>query len=202
MLLRARSLGFVLGLSMCIAGAMTVLAPVAEAMPVPAATACNQREDIELTIRGCSALIGHPEIELQNLVAAYTLRARAFEQTGELRLSFRDVGEALRLQPNLAPARATQIILAGTLNSRCTPWPNQGKSHEAIEACSIIIEEGSVFYRSAAIGRARVDRGLLLKAAGRLQEAMDDFRAVTRPSSGAIAGDVARADEEIRANQK
>lgn len=201
MLSKSRSLGLAMGLSMCAAVAMAMSVATAEAMPIKAAAACNQKEDHDLTLRGCSALIGHPDTDRQDLAAAYTLRARAYEEVGQLGLAFRDTGDALRANPELHQARAHQILLAATFNMRCNPWAAQEKARQAIEACSIIIANEPGFYRSIAIGRARVDRGLLLKAAGRANEAMEDFKAVADSLSGAAAGDVARAKEEINANR-
>ena len=116
-----------------------------------------------------------------------------------LRLAFRDSPEAGRLAPDLAPA--SHLLIQNELNTRCSPWPSAPTIADAIEACSIILEEVPSSYTPVGVGRARIQRGLLLKQAGRTAEAAADFRLVAALASGATPDDMQRAEEELRGSK-
>lgn len=164
-----------------------------------AASDCNQGEDAQRAIRGCAALIDTAATDKENRAIAHSLRARAYDKLGNTRLAFRDHKAATELSPSLIASRASLVLLADSVRKGCTPWPSAGAAEKSIESCSTIVEEGAGFFSRSVIGRARVDRGLLLKAAGRRTEATADFAAVAAPGSGADAGDVRRANEELAA---
>ena len=66
-------------LSVLIGVAIGVTTDKAAAQTVSAVAACNQREDSDLALRGCTALIEHDGLDRSNLAIAYFKRSGASE---------------------------------------------------------------------------------------------------------------------------
>jgi tetratricopeptide (TPR) repeat protein len=65
---------------------------------------CNQQEDPDRRIRGCTQFIQHPASEKSSLAAAYVNRGNAYHSKGEYDQAIADYGKAIQLNPKYAEA--------------------------------------------------------------------------------------------------
>jgi len=65
---------------------------------------CNQQDDADRRIRGCTQFIQHPASEKSSLAAAYVNRGNAYHSKGEYDQAIADYGKAIQLNPKYAEA--------------------------------------------------------------------------------------------------
>jgi len=133
---------------------------------------CNQRENRDLRIRGCTALIQSGKLSPENVALAYHLRGTAYRDKGDLERAFTDYDEALRRDPNLAAALAGKILAREEAMIACKQTADRARQ---LTGCSAVLR---FFGNDAPIPRATayLERGLLYRDRGMRQEAIADLK--------------------------
>jgi tetratricopeptide (TPR) repeat protein len=102
-----------------------IAATVASAFAlVPRASAnavddCNQMQNLELRIRGCTQIIDSVDASPDNVAVAYHQRGAAYQDKGDLERAFMDYTEALRRNGNFTPAIAGRVLVLDEWNMAC-----------------------------------------------------------------------------------
>ncbi len=60
---------------------------------------CNQNKDLDRQIRGCTSFINRAAGNKEGMASAYTNRANAYSDKGDLNRALRDYNEAIRIDP-------------------------------------------------------------------------------------------------------
>jgi tetratricopeptide (TPR) repeat protein len=116
---------------------------------------CDQSRDLDLMIKGCTAVIGSGEWSGKNLAAAYYNRGNAYRGLGEYSQAIENYDQALRLVPGYAKAYGNRAIarchlglVEASLDDRMQAL--RLGAFTAISAQSILRDRG--FYKGAIDG--------------------------------------------------
>ena len=133
---------------------------------------CNQRENRDLRIRGCTALIQSGKLSPENVALAHNLRGAAYQDKGDLERAFTDYDEALRRDPTLEAALAGKILVREEAMIACEQTTDRARQ---LTGCSATLR---FFGKDAPIPRATayLARGLLYRDRGMRQEAIADLK--------------------------
>jgi tetratricopeptide (TPR) repeat protein len=105
------------------AGTATAVVALAFALvPQASATAvddCNQKQNVELQIRGCTQIIDSANASSDDVTVAYHLRGAAYQDKGDLERAFTNYTEALRRNRNFMPSIAGQALVLDEWNAAC-----------------------------------------------------------------------------------
>lgn len=121
---------------------------------------CNDAQDINKQIAGCSTYISSGHAEGDNLVVAYVNRAIAFSTKRHYKKALIDFSAALKVDPSSWIA----------LYNRGVVFFDLGRDEEAIRDFASAIEA------DPATAIAYYNRGLAYERTGRLAEAISDYR--------------------------
>jgi tetratricopeptide (TPR) repeat protein len=139
---------------MGIAGAVAAAAdPIAD---------CNQTDNLDRQIAGCTAFIRSGKGLGGNLAIAYTNRGIAFGAKGKLKQSLADLTEAVRLSPDESV----------TFYNRGNAYYDLGRYQEAVADYTKALEIEQDF------ALALFNRGIAYELVGDKAKSMDDYRAV------------------------
>ncbi len=122
--------------------------------------ACNQFEDTERQIRGCTEYIRSSKALGQNLAVAYTNRGIAYASRGDHKRALADFSEAIRLAPD-------------------SPFPyyNRGNAYyDRKEYARALADFDAAIERGPELALAYYNRGLTHQKLGHRDKSIEDYQ--------------------------